>query len=102
MAHRTFVQQQNEIIRQYDRKLTDQKLQYEAQLEQIKSETAKTTRDAERQTKQALEEQARSYVQRIAQLEMTHKEREKRVSENYEDSLEKMKRSNALLIQKKS
>jgi hypothetical protein len=102
MTHRTFAQRQNELIREYDRKLADQKLQYEAQLEGVKSEAAKTIRDSERQTKQALEDQSRSYDQRIAQLEMTNKEREKRISENYEDSLEKLKRSNALLIQKKS
>ena len=49
-----------------------------------------------------LDEQARSYEQRIAQLEFQHKERERYISQNYQDEMEKLKRSNAILVQKKS
>lgn len=101
MAHRTFTAKQNELIREYDKKLADQKAEYETQLGDMKSQTQLALRDAERKTKQALEEQQKSYEQRLAQTEYQHKERERYMTENFQDQLEKVKRSNALIAQKK-
>ena len=68
----------------------------------VKSLADKKMRDIEREKKVALEVQARSYDQRIAQLEMQHRERETRVADGYESQIESLRNANARLIQKKS
>lgn len=102
MAQRAFTQRQNELIRDYDKKLTEQKAQHDAQTQEIKYQAQQTNREVERRAKLAMDEQSRAFEQRLAQAEATHKERERYIVENYQDQLEKVKRSNALLIQKKS
>ena len=101
MAQRSFASRQNELIREYDKKISDQKQDFESQLEAEKGHAQKTLRDGERKHRTDLEEQARAYEQKIAQLEYQQKERERYLTQNHQDELEKVKRSNALLIQKK-
>ena len=102
MAQRAFTARQNEIIRDYDKKLADQKQEYEARLDDLRVQDQQLIREGERKNKLTLDEQQRIYEQRIAQLESQHKERERYITQNYQEDLEKVKRSNALLIQKKS
>ena len=102
MAQRAFSATQNELIRDYDKKLADQKQDFDAQMETLKAQNQHLLREGERKNRQLLDEQAKGYEQRIAQLEYQHKERERYITQNYQEDLEKMKRSNALLIQKKS
>jgi hypothetical protein len=102
MTQKAFSARQNELIREYEKKLADQKAEYESQLGDVKTELANTQREFDRRTRQSLDQQSKGYEQRIAQMEQANKERERLVSENYQDELEKVKRSNALLIQKKS
>lgn len=101
MATRAFSARQNELIREYEKKLTDQKSDYDGQIDDLKTNTQQSLHEKDRAGRQAIEEQGRSYEQRLAQLEAQHKERERLISQNYSDELEKVKRSNALLIQKK-
>lgn len=102
MAQRTFANQQNELIRNYEKRISDEKLRHEDLVSEIKAQADKAVIDKEKQMKQSVEEVARNSEQRIAQLEMQHTERERYVAQNFEDQLEKVKRSNALLSQKKS
>jgi hypothetical protein len=102
MNQRAFSARQNEIIRDYEKKLADQKLGYELQIDEIKTHADEGVREGERKSRIALDEQGRSYEQRIAQLEQQHKERERYISDQYNDQLEKLRRSNALLVSKKS
>ena len=102
MAQKAFSARQNELIREYEKKLADQKSESDVQIADLKSALAVSQREADRRTRQALEEQSKGYEQRIAQNEFQTKERERVISQNYQDELEKVKRSNALLIQKKS
>lgn len=102
MAQRTFATQQNELIRESEKKLSDQKLEYESRFDLLKSQAQQAVQEAERRARTSLEEQGRNYEQRLTQLETQNKERERYTAQNYEDQLEKVKRSNALLIQKKS
>ncbi len=102
MAQRAFSARQNELIREYEKKLADQRAEHEAAFDDMKSAADRKLRDAERQHRTALEEQAKQYEQRLAQLEQQHEERERMMTQNYQDQLERMKRSNALLIKKKS
>jgi hypothetical protein len=102
MSHKAFSAQQNELIRQYEKKLADQKQDSDQQIGDLKSELSMNQRESERRMAQALEQQSKGYEQRIAQSEAQNKERERLISQNSQDELEKVKRSNALLIQKKS
>jgi hypothetical protein len=96
MASRNFAQHENELIREYEKKLGDQKVLYEDQIDQLKTQLSLTNHDAERRGKQMLDDQARGYEQRLQALEFQSKERERMISENYQDQMEKMKRSYAL------
>lgn len=102
MASRAFSEKQNELIRTYEKKLVDQKSEYEDVIREVKADTDKKVREADRIRRQALEEQGRAYDQKIAQLEVQQKERERYMTQNFQDELEKVKRSNAELVKKKS
>jgi hypothetical protein len=102
MAQRNFASQQYEISKSYERKLEEQKTSYEDALSNLKEQLATHQHEAERRTRQLLDDQAKGYEQKIAQMEYQTKERERTISDNYQDQIEKLKRSNALLIQRKS
>lgn len=102
MAQRSFTTQQNETIRSYEKKLGEQKNLYEDQIDTLKNQLTQVTHEGERRTQRALDDQQRGYEQKIAQMEYQNKERERILSQNYEDQIDKIKRANALLIQKKS
>lgn len=68
----------------------------------MKEELARNHSESERRNKQMLEEQSKGYEQKISQLEYQSKERERTISENYQDQIDKLKRSNALIIQRRS
>jgi hypothetical protein len=87
---------QNEIIREYDRKLLDQKSEYEVKLDEAKAQAQSAVRDMERRNKLAMDEQAKQNEQRVTQLEQQHKERERLIAQNYEDEIDKQRRSAAL------
>jgi hypothetical protein len=102
MAQRSFSIRQNELIRDYEKKLADQKIDTDGRLEDAKNLGQANVRDTERKLKAQLDEALKANEQRLAQQDAQFKERERYLSQNYEDQLEKVKRSNALLIQKKS
>jgi hypothetical protein len=102
MAQRSFSVRQNELIRDYEKKLADQKSEYDGRLDDVKAQSQVTTRDVERKLKNELDTQTRASDQRLAQLDATYKERERYLTQNFQDEIEKVKRQNALLIQKKS
>lgn len=98
---REFQAQNSDLLREHDKKLTAQKLASEDQLRDLKAKLDTHTRDADRQLKQALSDQARSYEHRIAVNDAQMKERERMVARNHEDELDKVKNANALLLSKK-
>jgi hypothetical protein len=78
------------------------KLEHDSQVDELKGSTQVLLREAEKKARVDMEQQARSYEQRIAQMEFQRKERERYITQNYQDELDKVRRSNAALIQKKS
>lgn len=101
MKQREFNSAQSALIREYDQKAYEQKQSYEAVIADLKNQGQVLAREAERNTKKALEEQRQSYEQRIAQSEAQRKEREQYLTDNFNEQLERVKRSHALLAQKK-
>lgn len=98
-SHQTTVQDMN---RAQEKALNDQKGALERQHKEILLETQKNARNLEKRLKQALDEQARSYEHRLAESEQFRLEREKNLSRMHQDELEKVKKSHALLMAKKS
>lgn len=102
MQHRALTFRQNELIREYEKKLADQKEELVGIAEQTRAQADKAVRDAERDRNRALDEQKKVYEQKIAVIEAQHKERDRIAEQNHLEEIEKVKRSNAILVQKKS
>lgn len=93
---------QRRLIRQFEKKMSDQKESYENLLQESRLEAERRIQESQRESRFALDDQKRNYEHRITQLELQQKERERILTENYEDQLDKMKQTNARIIQKKS
>ncbi len=100
-ALKNLSEKQSEIFRDYDRKLSEQREQYEYMIEDIKTQTKTENREIERRSKQDLEIQAKTYEQKIAQIDEQNKEHERYISQGYQEQLEKLKRSYELTSQQK-
>jgi hypothetical protein len=90
------------VIREYEKKLSEQKTEFDFKLEDLKAQTNVDLRAAERRSKQELELQAKGYEQRIAQIDAQNKERERYIAQGYQDELDRTRRSYELLNKKKS
>jgi len=101
-AHREYAANYNEAARAAEKRLNDQKEDYELQLSTGKHESQKALREQEKRFKSLSDDQVRSYEQRMKQMEMQHKEKERSIAESYEDEIEKLRHTNAALVQKKS
>lgn len=88
--------------REYEKKLAEQKAMYDDLLNLAREESEKKLREVEREKRLALEEQGRMHEQRSKEMELQIKERERTVTAAYEAQLDKVRQSNARLIQKKS
>jgi hypothetical protein len=102
IAQRNFATQQYEANKTFERKLEEQKNFYEDTVSQLKDQLTAAHHEAQRRTQQLLDDQAKGYEQKIAEMEYQTKQRERTISDNYQDQIEKLKRTNALLIQRKS
>jgi len=102
MVHRSFTTQQNELIREYEKRLTEQREDAANQADIIKESSQKLTRELEHKHRQEMEKADNFHEQQLTQLEQRFRERERIFAKNYQDEVEKLKRSNALLLAKKS
>lgn len=102
LRQREFAFQQSELIRQYENLMAKEKEDWQAQLENTKLDAQRQIREMERNHRVMLEGQARSYEQRIEQLEVQQNERERYLARNFEEELDNMRRANARLINKRA
>lgn len=101
MAAREGAAEQNRLTRDFQKKLNDQKDEYEATLMDMKAKTELHTREVDRRSRDMLQQQQKEFEHRIAQLEFQSKQREQTIIESYTDEIDKLKRSHARLVQKK-
>jgi hypothetical protein len=94
--------QLNQIRRDYDRKVLDEQDSKEKQVSELKYSFDKKLQDLDRTSKKALDDRVKSYEHQIKQQELAFKDRERFLTEHYEEELDSMRRTNARLIQKKS
>ncbi len=102
MKQRDSTARENEIVRTYNKKLADQKVDAQTLQDDMKAQADKMIRENDRKNKQLLDEQAKAYEQRISQTEAQYKERERYLNQNHEEELERLKRAHAFNLQKKS
>lgn len=102
LAQRTLSAKQNELIREYEKKLADQKKDYELTLEDVKIQTQSELRKTDSRSKQELENQAKGYEQKLSQIDAQYKERERNLSQIHQEELDRIRRSYELASQKKS
>jgi hypothetical protein len=94
-------EKQSEILRDYDRRLSEQREQYEYVIDDLKTQMKAENHEIEHRSKQEIEVQAKSYEQKIAQLAEQNKEHERYISQAYQEQLEKLRRSYELTSQQK-
>ncbi len=92
----------NDQRREYERKIGLERDQYERQISEQKAEADQRYRELERTAKRVLDEKDRTMDHQAKQQDLTYKEKERFLVEHYESELDKMKRTNAQLITKKS
>jgi hypothetical protein len=102
ILRRKFSSELNETTRNFEKRLTDQKEAYESLLKDERQKSAVREKELERHQKAQLADQQRSFDQRLTQLESQQQERERVIARNQEEALERVKRSHALLMAKKS
>ncbi len=102
MKDREWAMRVHDIRRDFDEKITQAKEEHEKTLSQLKYDHDKKLREQERTSKRQADEKDRGYDHRIKEMEMAFRERERFLTEHYEQELAKMKRTNAHLIAKKS
>ncbi len=101
-TRREYAVRMNIAQKDFERKLTVQREDYENQIDDLKKTLSTFQRDSDKRTAQLLSEQERASGKKIAELESQMKQREKVQQRSYEEELDKVKRANALLLSKKS
>lgn len=92
----------NDLRRNFEQKLTDEREAHEKLTLETKLENDKKLRSLDRLSHRTLDDRVRSFEHQITQQELAFKEKERFLTEHYEEELDKMKRTNAHLIEKKS
>jgi hypothetical protein len=102
MKDREWAMRMHDLRRDFEEKIVQAKDEHEKTLNQLKYDHDKKLREQERTTRRQADEKDRGYEHRIKEMEMAFRERERFLTEHYEQELAKMKRTNAHLIAKKS
>ncbi len=102
MKDREWAMRMHDLRRDFEEKITQAKEEHDKTLSQLKYDHDKKLREQERTSKRQADEKDRGYDHRIKEMELAFRERERFLTEHYEQELGKMKRTNAHLIAKKS
>lgn len=100
--HREWNARFNDLRRDYERKMADAKDAHDVKVSEMQYEFDKKLRDSDRRGSKALDDRVKMYEHLLKQQEIAYKEKERFLTEHYEEELDRMKRTNARLIQKKS
>jgi hypothetical protein len=88
----TYTEKQNEILQDYDKRLTEQREQYESMIQDLLNETRNEIHRTERQSREELEGQSKSYEQKMAQMDHTHSDYERTLDRNFQEQLDKVRK----------
>jgi hypothetical protein len=99
---RSWTFKMNDTRRDYEKKLLDQQDVHERELSDAKFDFDKKLQEQTRKSKMSMDERVKAYEAQIRQQEAVFKEKERFLTEHYEEEFDKMKRNNAHLSEKKS
>ncbi len=102
MLQREFSAKVNDMSRRHEKERTEERTRYEDQIADLRSKLAQAQSDSDKKINQTIADLNRAQDKRIAELEMQNKQRERLSNQIHEDELEKVKRSHALMLSKKS
>ena len=92
----------NALQRENAKQFVVERDQHEQEMANLKSDLERKIHELERSSKRLLEEKDRNQDIQSKQLELSHREKERFLVEHYEEELDRMRRTNAQLIAKKS
>jgi hypothetical protein len=92
----------NDQRRNYEKKMEMDRDQHEQGIAALRSDYEDRIRDLERTARRITEEKDRNLEHTVKQQALSYKEKERFLVEHYEEELDRMKRTNAHLIAKKS
>ena len=92
----------NDTRRGYEKKLTDQQDYHERAFSEAKFEFDKKLQEHDRQAKSLLDEFTKGHESQLKQQEEVFKQKERFLTEHFEEELDKVKRNNARNSEKKS
>jgi len=102
MAHKEYASKSSIMAKDFEKKLAEQKENYEIKLDDTKTQAATDIRATELKGKIDMENQAKTYETKLAQNQAQSKERERTISQNFQDELDRTRRAYELVIQKKN
>ena len=102
MTRKAFYDRQNELIRDYEKRLDDARAESEELLQRGREDTGRSLRELERRHREEMEEAEGLSSKRVAQLEEQYRNRERVMARNYQEEIEKLKRAHAQLQSQKS
>jgi hypothetical protein len=100
-ALKAISESRNQVTKEYERKLADERDEHEFAIEDLKTQYKAQVFDVERRSRQDIETQAKTFEQKIAQLDEKNKEHERYLEQNYNEQLDKMRRNYELSNQQK-
>lgn len=102
LKDREWVLRLNALQRENAKQFGVERDQHEQEMANLKSDLERRIHELERSSKRLLEEKDRNQDAQSKQLEQSHREKERFLVEHYEEELDRMRRTNAQLIAKKS
>jgi len=102
LKDRAWVIKVNEQRRDFEKKLDLERDAHEREVAALKSDFQQKLHEQERTARRIVDEKDRNLEHQTKQQEMVHKEKERFLVEHYEEELDRMRRTNAHLIAKKS
>lgn len=92
----------NDLRRGFEKKIFDLQDEHEVQTSQLKLEYESKLKEQERNLNRLVDDRVRTYEYQLKQQELSFKEKERFITEQYATEMDKLKRTHARLIQKKS
>lgn len=101
MMQRDYAMEQRSMIRNYEKKLQDQREEYQSVIDELKLDMEKVNRQAQKSKMDEVQAQQKAHERQMTQLEQQQKERERVLIENYETELDNARKAHARIIRSK-
>ncbi len=98
---KNLITKQSEVIREFEKRISDQKAEFEYTLDELRTKNIINLKDAEKKSKQEFDVQSKAYEAKFKQVEAQYQERERSRELVHQEELEKMHKSYEMMTKKK-